>query len=164
MATNTFSLPQYVQMSRGSSRIADFAVEEYARRYGEGIQKLQESYMIGQKESLSELDRVCEECKSAGWDGYGSEAVSASARKFSKDFLLALPLGTPAPAVGAEPDGHITLEWYKSPYQTLSVSVSPEGHLHFAALMGASKQYGSEPFCDEMPQPILNLIYRVSMR
>ncbi len=157
--------PAYIEsvesMSRGTSPVSVFVAKEYAK----GHQKLQESYMLGQieKGSLNELVCVYEECRNAGWDGYGALPVSTDAYMYAVSFLRALPLGTPAPSVGAEPDGHITLEWYKSPRQTLSVSVSPEGQLHFAALMGSSKQYGSEPFYGNMPQAILDLIYRVSL-
>ncbi len=148
-------------MSRGAGPVASYVAEQYES----GIQRLQGSFILGQvaKGSFNELTCVYEECMNAGWDGYGALPVSTDAYMYAVSFLRALPLGTPAPSVGAEPDGHITLEWYKSPRQTLSVSVSPEGQLHFAALLGASKQYGTEPFYGSMPQAILNLIYRVSL-
>ena len=161
MATQTITPPRYVSsMSRGASPTASFSEKEY----GNGLQRLQDSYVLGQiaKGSISELDRVYTECSCSDWDGYGAEPVSASTHELAGQFLLALPPGTPAPSIGAEPDGHLSLEWHKSPYWTLSVSVSPDGQLHFAALMGVSKQYGSEPFYGEVPQTILNLIHRVS--
>lgn len=161
MATHAITLPQYVgSMSRGAGPVSGFVAEQYEN----GIQELQKSYTLGQlaKGSLNDLICVYEECMNADWDGYGALPVSIDAIEPAARLLLALPLGTPAPSIGAEPDGHITLEWYKSPRQTLSVSVSPDGQLHFAALMGASKQYGTEPFYGNMPQAILDLIYRVS--
>jgi hypothetical protein len=161
MAAYAITLPQYVgSMSRGAGPVSGFV----AKQYENGIQELQKSFTFGQiaKGSLK-LICVYEDCRNAGWDGYGAEPVSIDAFDEAVRFLRALPLGTPAPSVGAEPDGHITLEWYKSPRQTLSVSVSPEGQLHFAALMGDSKQYGTEPFYGNMPQAILDLIYRVSL-
>lgn len=162
MAAHSISLPQYVgSMSRGAGPVSTFVAEQYES----GLQKLQESFMLGQlaKGSLSELDRVYDECRTSGWDGYGALPVSVDAFESAASLLRALPLGTSAPSIGAEPDGHITLEWYKSPRQTLSVSVSPDGLLHFAALMGPSKQYGTEPFYGNMPPVILDLIYRVSL-
>lgn len=36
--------------------------------------------------------------------------------------------------------------------------VSPEGDLHYAALLGSSKVYGTEPFFGETPSRILELI------
>lgn len=146
-------------MSGGTGPIAAFVVEEYEK----SRQKLQESFTLGQfaKGSFSELDRVYEECRHPDWDGYGAEPVSSDAFGLACRFLDALPLGTPAPSIGAEPDGHITLEWYKSPQRTLSVSVSPDGKLHYAALIGSSRQYGTEQFFDVVPDVILNPIDRV---
>lgn len=161
MATSEIVIPRYIgSMSRGESPTASFT----EKQYGSGLQRLQESYVLGQKAkgSFNELIAVCEECMNGGWDGYGALPVSTDAFESAASLLQALPLGIPAPSIGAEPDGHLSLEWYKSPHQTLSVSVSPEGHLYFAALLGASKQYGSEPFFGEMPQAILELIYRVT--
>jgi hypothetical protein len=63
--------------------------------------------------------------------------------------------------VGAEPDGHITLEWYRGPRWTLSVSVSPDGMLYYAALFGSSEVRGAEPFFGDVPDIILSLIRRV---
>ncbi|MBI1902176.1 MAG: hypothetical protein HYS13_13835 [Planctomycetia bacterium] len=73
----------------------------------------------------------------------------------------ALPLGFPAPSIGAEPDGDLTLEWHCSPRRTLSVSVSPEGDLDYAGLFGPNRTYGTEVFYGEVPETILRLIRRV---
>jgi hypothetical protein len=65
-------------------------------------------------------------------------------------------------SVGVEPDGHLTVEWYRSPEETLSVSISADGDLHFAALLGLTKAYGTEPFVSEVPKMISDLIHRVT--
>ncbi len=145
--------------SGGASETADFIAEQIEK----WRQQLQDSYTFGQqaKGSLNELYQVFEECRHANWDGYSAVSVSARAFQLTYEFLEALPLGTPAPTLGAEPDGHLTLEWYRSPRRTLSVSVSPEGDLHYAALIGASKYYGTEPFFGEAPKAVVDLIHRV---
>jgi hypothetical protein len=57
----------------------------------------------------------------------------------------------------------LTLEWHSSPRRTLSVSITPEGDLHYAALLGPRKKaYGTEPFFDEVPKAILDLIGQVA--
>ena len=146
--------------SGGASETAVFIAEEKQK----SRQQLQDSYALGQlgKGSLNELYRIFAECHQANWDGYGAAPVSVLAFQLACEFLEALPLGTPAPSIGAEPDGHITLEWYHSPRRTLSISVSPEGDLHYAALTGASKAYGTEPFFDEVPKEIMDLIHRIT--
>ena len=160
MATYPISSFQYAGLiSGGAGPIAAFVAEAYEK----SRQKLQESFTLGQvaQGSFSELHHVYTECSHRGWDGYGAEPISGAAFGFAYRFLNTLPLGTPAPSIGAEPDGHITLEWYKSPRRVLSVSVSPDGELHYAAFIGASKQYGTEPFYGVVPDAILEPIERV---
>src|SRR6266511_2268159 len=95
---------------------------------------------------FEELLKTFEECREANWDGHGAQAVHEETCHLARQFLAALPLSTPLPSIGAEPDGQITVEWYRSPQRTLSVSISPEGELHYAALLGSTKAYGTEPF------------------
>jgi hypothetical protein len=108
------------------------------------------------------LFQTFEECREPNWDCYGAQPVREETYDLAHQFLTALPLSTPVPSIGAEPDGQITVEWYRSPRQTLSVSVSPEGDLHFAALLGSGKTYGTEPFIGEVPKIISDLIRRVT--
>jgi len=117
-----------------------------------------------QNKVLDELDALTKECSSPNWDGYGAVPVQSQTIKDAKRFVEALPLGTPTPSAGAEPDGHVTLEWYHSSRRTLSVSVSPDGELHYAALLGASKAWGTEPFFGDVPSSILLLISRVDAK
>ncbi len=146
--------------SRGFSETARFV----AAQTEQGRRLLQDSYSLGLggKGVFDDLSGVAEECRTPNWDGYGAASVSEETFRQAYRFLEALPLGTPPPSVGAEPDGHLTLEWYRSPRRTLSVSVSPEGDLHYAALLGPSKAYGTEPFFGEVPRVILDLIHQVS--
>lgn len=144
--------------SRGSSETARFVSQQTEA----GLDLLKSSVTFGLfgKKAFDELGLTFEECREANWDGYQAEPVSEETYQLAVQFLKALPLGTSAPAIGAEPDGHLTMEWYRSPRRTLSVSISPEGELHYAALMGAGKAYGTEPFFGEVPETIMNLINR----
>lgn len=147
-------------ISRGTSDTARFV----AKRGEQGRQRLQESYTLGMsgKGVFTELGAVVNECLVPNWDGHGAAPVRYDVYRMAYQFLEAMPLGTPAPSVGAEPDGHLTLEWYRHPRRILSVSVSPEGELHYAAMLGPSKAYGTEPFFGEVPKGILDLIRRVT--
>jgi hypothetical protein len=146
--------------TRASSETARYL----AMQFDEGRRRLRSSYSIGlgMMTASEELSRVSQECSRNDWDGYGAAPIAEETYLQAHAFLDALPLGTSAPSVGAEPDGHLTLEWHQSPRRTLSVSVSPEGDLHYAALVGPSKAYGTEPFLGEVPQTILDLIHRVA--
>lgn len=108
-----------------------------------------------------ELATVWEECRRENWDGFGAIAVNQDALRNAYCFLESLPIGFPAPSIGAEPDGHLTLDWHRSARRTLSVSVSPDDELHFAGLFGPSRVFGTEAFFGEAPESILELIRRI---
>jgi hypothetical protein len=87
--------------------------------------------------------------------------MSLDSLKNARALLLSLPLGMNRPSVGAIPNGNVTLEWHDSATRTLTVAVSPDGDLHYAALLGGDSAYGTEPFFGEAPPTILALIARV---
>jgi hypothetical protein len=68
------------------------------------------------------------------------------------------------PTVGAEADGHLALDWYASPSRVVSVSISPEGDVHYAALLGgAGRRSGTEAFLGDVPSDLLELIRRIAL-
>jgi len=143
----------------GASDTAYFIAEQIQK----GRSHLQSSHSLGlgAKSVFEDLIKVAEECRSANWDGYGAVSITNETFWQAYHFLSALPFGFPTPSVGAEPDGHLTFEWHRSSRRTLSISISPEGELHYAALLGSSKAYGTEPFSGTVPKIILDLIHRV---
>jgi hypothetical protein len=92
---------------------------------------------------VDELRQRCQPFQAPGWDGYQALPVSSSSIDRAVQFVESLSHELEAPAVGAEPDGQVTLEWYRGPRQVLSVSVSPDGDLHYAALVGRNRHYGT---------------------
>lgn len=112
---------------------------------------------------FDEMFETVEECRKTNWDGYGAQPIQDETYRFTYEFLTALPRDTPSPSMGAEPDGHLTVEWFRSPERTLSVSISADGDLHFSALLGFTKAYGTEPFEGEVPKIISDLIHRVTL-
>jgi|SRR5215472_1021924 len=109
---------------------------------------------------FEELLKIFEECREPNWDGYGAQAVCEETYDLAHQFLAALSLSTPAPSISAEPDRHITVEWYRSPQRTLSVIISPDGELHYAALLGVERICGTEMFRGRMPEVLRDLIAR----
>lgn len=132
-----------------------------AQQTGESLGRLRNTIVFGFSKAFEELQMTYDECRSENWDGYGALAVGEEAYFTAENFLKVLPLGTKTPSVGSEPDGHLTLEWYQSPRQTLSLSISSDGMVHYAGLFGSSRAYGSEPFFGKVPEIILDLIKRV---
>ena len=145
--------------THGTSDTAQFVAEQAQS----GRRQLQDSITFGLrgKGAFDDLYQLYQECQEPNWDGYDALPVTEEVFEMAYQLLEALPLSTPLPSFGAEPDGDITLEWHRSPKRTLSVSVNPEGELHYAALLGDSKAYGTEPFFGEAPRAIVDLIHRV---
>ncbi len=125
---------------------------------------LEQSVVFGKKLAYNELIELWDECKNNDWDGYDAFAVQEATFNFAWNFIDALPLGYPLPSFGAEPDGHITLEWYRHPRWIFSVSVSPEGYLYYAALFGDSIVKGEETFLGEIPTIILDLVEKINIK
>lgn len=134
----------YARTTPGVSEFAQKIVEGFVRL---NYDKLQKTITLGQvdEEVLSELETVYEECGEANWDGYGALPVLPRTYAQARRFLNSLQSDSPPTSVGAEPDGHLTLEWYHSRRRTLSVSIDPEGNLYYAVLIGRKRQCGSEP-------------------
>lgn len=145
--------------SRGTSETALFVSQQ--TEAGLDLLKNSVTFGLSSKKVLEELTLTFEECRESNWDGYQAEPVSDETYQLAVQLLKALPLGTSTPAIGAEPDGHLTMEWYRSTHRTLSVSISPESEIHYAALVGTSKAYGTEPFFGDVPETVMNLINRI---
>ena len=143
--------------THGFSSEAEYVAEATRK----GYLHLQRSNAIGVEPVREELGTVWEVCRTPNWDGYGAAAVSQESLRNTYLLLDSLPLGLPLPSIGAEPDGELTLEWHHSPRRTLSVSVSPHDELHFAAILGPNRVYGTEAFFGEVPERILELIRQV---
>jgi hypothetical protein len=145
-------------LAPGESEAAGI-VRKHLERTRTGLHK---SAALGMESVIHEqLPDVWDECSQRGWDGYGANPISEDTYLLAKRFLRSLPLGVPTPSIGAEPDGCITVEWRPARRRTLSVSVSPDGDLYYAALLGPEKVSGAAPFYDEAPRAISDLIRRV---
>ncbi|MCA6511112.1 MAG: hypothetical protein IM565_14165 [Pseudanabaena sp. M109S1SP2A07QC] len=142
---------------RGNTETAAYIDETTQKQKG----YFDQSVVLGKQSAYNELYAFWKECQLPDWDGYNALAVQENTLFNAYWFIESLPLGYPLPSVGAEPDGYLTLEWYSNPRWILSVSISPEGMLYYVALFGARSERGSDHFCGEIPQPILELIREV---
>ena len=135
-------------------------------RYVEGIREdsyreLERTAAYGKQSAYDELAEVYEESRVADWDASGARPVEQDTVRNAYLFLESLPLGFPLPSVGADPNGHVSFEWYLEPRRLLSVAVSPDNELHYASLIGSSKLYGTEVFFGTAPRRILQLVQDV---
>jgi len=115
---------------------------------------------LGHQETLEELWGVWQECSQRNWDGFDALPVEQETYRSAYRLIESLPLGFPRPAIGAEADGQLTLEWRKSARRTISVSVDPAGYLHFAGVYGCDRRYGSLAYFDSsvVPRELIRLV------
>lgn len=112
----------------------------------------------------NELNRLYEECSHPDWNGDKAAPLSPETVDVAINVAASLPWDMPKPSLGCEADGSITLEWHDHAYQTLSVSVTANCELHYAALLGRESRSGTEIFNGEFPRRILELILEVFPR
>jgi len=107
---------------------------------------LQESNALSfvAKGTFRQLHEIFCDCSFDGWDGGKAKPISEEVLHCAIEFLNSFPLGMKPPEVGAEPDGAITLEWYRSPNKVISISINPDGWMYYAALIGTSKRHGAD--------------------
>lgn len=127
---------------------------------------LQRSSTLGftAKGTFQQLDEVFEECSSDGWDGERAKPISGEVLQCAKMFLKSFPLGIEAPEIGVEPDGAITLEWYRSSNRVISISINPGGWLHYAAIIGVTRRHGMDFALFDVSDDLLGLILEVTRK
>ncbi len=145
-------------LSGGYSPEAEFV----NKQLGQQRTRSQSSSTFGRPAAFDELLDVWNECKEANWDGYDANPMSRQTRDQACRLLEMLSSTLPSPSFGAEPDGALTMEWYRKPGWVLSVSVDGTDALHYAALLGKEKSYGTCRIVEGFPRRIADLIREVS--
>jgi hypothetical protein len=159
LAISTVMSSGRLSATRGESDAAHFVAEQ--ARQGWNQAKGSHSLGLGIGNVFEELYDVAASAALPNWDGYGGLPVTQESYLRAYCFLDSLPLGMPLPSIGVDPDGQLTFEWYRNPRRTLSVSVSAEGDLHYAALVGRKKEFGTEVFIGEFPERFITLVGQV---
>lgn len=114
----------------------------------------------GYKEAMLSLNEVAKEAAEPDWDGYGAVPVAGNAVEYARRVLESLPTTYPPPEVDADPDGEISLEWYRDRDWVFSISVGARGSLAYAGRFGRSRVRGIEEGADEIPTPLLGHLDR----
>jgi len=147
-------------LSGYASEEADFVDQQIKK----SLDMLQDSNALGfaAKGTFQQLDEVFKECSFEGWDGERAKPISEEVLRCAERFLNSFPLGIEAPEIGAEPDGSITLEWYRSPTKVASISINPDGWVYWAALIGASRRHGADYSLMGISDDLLRTILQVT--
>lgn len=93
-----------------------------------------------------------------GWDGYGAAPTSAESLTRLLAFIDALPSDIDMPTPSAHPDGDMGVEWCLRPDWIISLCMSTDGKIHYAALLGERRVAQAEQFTDIAPDGIVALI------
>ena len=112
-------------------------------------------------EALTDLEEIFKECGMSNWDGYQAKPLTEAAYKDVLKFLEMIPLNLPMPEIVPEPNGTIGLEWSIGKRLIFAISLSGKGTIHYAALFGADKNYGTVEFLDSLPSVVLENIRRL---
>lgn len=124
--------------------------------------QMSNAFGFAAKGTFQQLDEIFEECSSEGWDGDRARPISGEVLQCAKTFLKSFPLGIEAPEVGVEPDGAVTLEWYRSPNRIISISINPGGWLYYAAIIGASRRHGMDFALFDVSEDLLGLVSQIT--
>jgi len=92
---------------------------------------------------------------SAEWLADGNQQIQASTIMFAKAFIESLPVNFQSPTIEPEPDGDISIEWYKEKRRLLSASISSVGSIEWAALLGSEDPRGTITFTGKAPETIV---------
>ena len=101
------------------------------------------------------------EASEDGWDGEGSIAVEHETLSVTRQLVESLPTAYRTPEISAEPDGQVDLTWRVNSRRILSVSVAPNGLLHWAAMIGQEDPRGTCRFEGQTPATLLYWLGRV---
>lgn len=113
------------------------------------------------KPLMEALNEYWDTCSSLNWDGYGAKPINAMSNFYAHQLIRFFPPALPNPEVGVDPDGEISFEWFKGPREVFSVSIAPNGDLHYAGLFGRNKVHGAESFGDVLPKAIMDNLKRL---
>lgn len=111
-----------------------------------------------------QLEELRDVCTQSNWDGFDAPALDAEVFEVAARFLESLPQNLPAPELGASAAGDVSFEWETSSTCVVSVGVSANGQLHYAALEGNKRTFGSMPVGDQVDELLLSLIRRIGGR
>jgi len=123
---------------------------------------LRSSFSMGKSltDAIDALLIISQDCNSDNWDGYGAKALTEDVFAEARCFIENLPISAPPPELSIDPDGEIVFEWYASPRKIFSVSVGINS-LTYAGIFGSSTTHGTEPFDNDIPQTIIDNLFRV---
>lgn len=116
------------------------------------------SRIINAKSNTKLLDLYAK-CKNANWDGRDALPIPFNAILEAEQVLTQLPKEFPLPEIYPERTGEVGLEWYRSPYCVLVLSLAGDGYIYYSGLFGfKNADYGSKRLAGQLNKKIVSLL------
>lgn len=119
------------------------------------------AFGVRHEEARLALDQAFLDASYEDWDCHGAKQAHPLSYYHARRFIAALPTTLPVPEFGVDPDGELSIEWYRAPRRVFSASVGRNGRLTYAGLFGRSESHGTEYSLDEIPDSILANVGRL---
>ena len=101
---------------------------------------------------LEDLDSIAEHASKPGWDGEGGDSVAPATIQIARCMSSYLAdLFQDRPDVSASPDGSVDFDWTFENDSMLTVGITSEHDIVFAATFGDSGTRGREPWKGSLP-------------
>ncbi len=143
-----------------ASGVSNAAIRLRREEYSQ-VSRQRDTVTFSSQHLVDQLIDVFEECSQGHWDGEHAVPVASETLNIAKNLVESLPQRFRDPTVSGEPDGHVNLEWYVSPSRLLSVSVSPERKLYWAAIIGAEDPRGTCHYYGDAPKSLIYYLTRI---
>ena len=114
------------------------------------------------REIMKRLHGAARESSVDNWDRYGAKAVDPRSLFRAIRFARMLTINVPTPDIYVDPEGEIVFEWYFGPRRVFNVTARKNGELAYAGLVGVNKACGVVQMDDELPEVILDNVFKVS--
>ena len=159
------SLPEFTSPYESSP---SFGLGDEAARVESVFTEIQKHAMASmslgkaRQDALDSLYATFTEGCQTGWDGYDASAACYESYSRANRFIEALPANFPAPEVALDPDGEVSLVWYRASGRVFTVSIGANDDLTYAGKFSPSKKtHGTEPYTGQVPKVILDNIRRL---
>jgi hypothetical protein len=125
----------------------------------ENLEKLSSPLSAAQKWER-ELEDIVRECSVPDWDGYDAKPLDEGSVQCVRAFCQKLPSAITLPNLLPEPNGDLTMEWYKNGYH-LVIGIDKQKQIAWACRTDNERYGGDGSFADSIPDSLLSLLHRI---
>lgn len=158
-----FAAPMAYSASCDPMRSASDVGQEIRQTLSGVSAHMRSSFTFGEPwhQTIVNLAELMQECSRHGWDGYEAPGISFLTASNALEFIRTIPFGVPLPEISATSAGEITFEWAQGARRIVTVAIGENGEVHYAALNGLRKTFGSYPMNSTFDPVLSDLIETV---